>query len=251
VTDGLAAGSFAMRRILLTIVALFATVTAAAAGDYADRTIIGFSPDGRVFAFEEYGIQDGSGFPYANIYFIDTATDTWLDNTPIRVRIDPENATLDQARQQAFDQALPYLTQYQIGELGRLLVRDPITELSGDPHVTDFLIRAIVPPANDVHTLTINETIFPLNNTGCPPEFGPYQGFSLTLRLPGGETRTLHEDTRIPDSRRCPLYYGISDVVAFDRDNEVVLIVLINVFSVGFEGPDRRYVAVATTIPNQ
>lgn len=240
-----------MRRILLAILALLATAAAASAGDNADRTIIGFSPDGRVFAFEEYGIQDGSGFPYANIYFIDTATDTWLDGTPIRVRLDNENATLDQAREQAFNLALPYLTRYQIGELGRLLVRDPITELSGDPHVAEFLIRAFMPPALDTHTLTITETVFPVANIGCPPEFGPYQGFSLTLRLPGGETRTLHADTRIPDSRRCPLYYGISDVVAFDRQNEVVLIVLVNIFSVGFEGPDRRYLAVATTIPIQ
>jgi predicted secreted protein len=36
-------------------------------GDYADRTILGFSPDGGIFAFEEFGVGDGSGYPYATI----------------------------------------------------------------------------------------------------------------------------------------------------------------------------------------
>ena len=40
---------------------LFAGSTSAA--DIASVRPIGFSSDGAVFAFEEYGIQDGSGFP--------------------------------------------------------------------------------------------------------------------------------------------------------------------------------------------
>jgi predicted secreted protein len=35
----------------------------ALAGDTAELNILGFSADGNVFAFEEYGVQDGSGFP--------------------------------------------------------------------------------------------------------------------------------------------------------------------------------------------
>jgi hypothetical protein len=50
------------------IVALFmgAWPLVAQAGDAAKLDILGFSKDGGVFAFEEYGVQDGSGFPYAN-----------------------------------------------------------------------------------------------------------------------------------------------------------------------------------------
>ncbi|MBN9059609.1 MAG: DUF2259 domain-containing protein, partial [Rhizobiales bacterium] len=50
-----------------------AAPTAAMAGDFAERSILGFSPDGGRFAFEEFGIQDGSGFPYSNIFVLDTA----------------------------------------------------------------------------------------------------------------------------------------------------------------------------------
>jgi predicted secreted protein len=53
------------------------------------------------FAFEEYGVQDGSGFPYANRFYIDTANDSFLPGSPIRVRIDDDTATVEDARAQA------------------------------------------------------------------------------------------------------------------------------------------------------
>src|SRR5690606_4210255 len=68
------------------------------AGDVAELDILGFSQNGGIFAFEEYGVQDGSGFPYANRYYIDTATDSYVKGTPVRVRIDDENASLQAAR---------------------------------------------------------------------------------------------------------------------------------------------------------
>ena len=45
----------------------------ALAGDRAVIDFIGYSADSRYFAFEEFGIQDGSGFPYSSIYIIDLA----------------------------------------------------------------------------------------------------------------------------------------------------------------------------------
>ena len=85
----------------------FAAIAAAAlggsasAGDFAELNILGFSADGAVFAFEQYGVQDGSGFPYAERFYIDTGDDSFVSGTPIRVRIDDENASVDDARAQA------------------------------------------------------------------------------------------------------------------------------------------------------
>ena len=61
----------------VSLLAQFTTPLAAHAGDVAELEILGFTGDGGVFAFEEYGVQDGSGFPYANRYYIDTADDTF------------------------------------------------------------------------------------------------------------------------------------------------------------------------------
>ncbi len=108
---------------------------AAKAGDAAELEILGFSNDGGVFAFEEYGIQDGSGFPYANRYYIDTDTDTFLKGTPIRVRIDDETASLADARRQARDKGEAVVKQAELAaNPGFTAGFNAITELSADPY---------------------------------------------------------------------------------------------------------------------
>src|SRR5690606_36811639 len=55
--------------LLAALASILSQFTPAFAGDTASLDVLGYSPDGKVFAFEEYGIADGSGFPYSNIYF--------------------------------------------------------------------------------------------------------------------------------------------------------------------------------------
>jgi len=70
---------------LATLIALTLwACSPALAGDTAEINVLGFSADGSIFAFEEYGVQDGSGFPYANRFYIDTASDKFLPGTPVR-----------------------------------------------------------------------------------------------------------------------------------------------------------------------
>jgi predicted secreted protein len=244
-----------MRTILA--VALFAALTAPAlAGDTAEREILGFSPDGNYFAFEEFGVQDGSGFPYSNIFFIETATDSWLADTPIRVRTDDESALLADTRFEAREQAQPILAQYAIGSPSNLVASNPPTELSADPHLVRFLPRVVFPPVDQEWTVTIEETQLPARN--CP-DFETYRGFRLTLTGADGQARILNDDTSIPDSRACPLGYAVADVVTFYPEGSdvgapppgaprPVLAILISVISVGFEGPNRRFLAVTTRL---
>jgi len=233
-----------MRRLLIAIATIVLFASTATAGDYADRRIIGFSPDGGYFAFEEYGIQDGSGFPYANIFLINTVKDSWVTGTPIRVRIDDETATLQAARDLAFSQAQPFLLQHNIVAEGRHVVHNPITELSGS-HNVEFVPRAFSPLQTAGWTLSIDE--FPLPSD-CPDIGATIMGFDLWLTSPLASPRQLNHDTRIPESRGCPVGYGISDVFVFDRQEDSVVVILLNLFVLGFEGPDRRFLAIATTI---
>ena len=64
--------------------ALFLFPASVLAGDYAHRDILGFSPDGGTFAFEEYGVPDTDEFPYSVIYVIDTCKDEWGPGAPVR-----------------------------------------------------------------------------------------------------------------------------------------------------------------------
>jgi hypothetical protein len=40
--------------------------------------VIGFSPDGRYFAFEQYGFNEGEGLPYSHMYFIDVERNDYV-----------------------------------------------------------------------------------------------------------------------------------------------------------------------------
>lgn len=125
-----------MRNLVLIGVCLLAQLAAmpASAGDVAELQILGFSKDGGVFAFEEYGVQDGSGFPYANRYYIDTTDDSFLKGTPIRVRLDDETATLDAARLQARQKGEAIVSAAELtANRGITAGFNPVTELSADP----------------------------------------------------------------------------------------------------------------------
>ncbi len=66
-----------MRRALAALL-LSVVAGSAQAADGAQSRPIGFSPDRRYFAFEQYGVQDGSGFAYSDIFVIDLSNDSWV-----------------------------------------------------------------------------------------------------------------------------------------------------------------------------
>jgi predicted secreted protein len=213
------------------------------AGDYAERSLFGFSPDGRHFAFEEYGIQDGSGFPYSNIFLIDTATDAWVEGTPIRVMTEGDSPPLSETRAESADRFRPFLIEHQVGAQGYTVAENPLTETSANPHHVSFLGRLTSPPLNRSHQLTLQE--YPLSVPDCPDVGQTYKGFQLTMIDPDNQQRVLARDERIPGSRNCPLAYAISEVITYHpQQGQPVLAVLISILSVGFEGPDRRFIAV-------
>ncbi len=214
----------------------------ARAGDIASRRILGFSPDGTRFAFEEYGIQDGSGFPYANIYVVDTVRNRWIDGTPFRVLLQDERASLEEARRRAASRAARLLHRLQITPRGETLAQNPVTELSADPHSVTVAVRPGYP--TDA-SLTFTLTEFPLASRRCARYTDqPTRGYRLYIAEGQGRRRLLHADKRIPKSRGCPLNYAISDILHYrPSGNRSVYVVIISVFRVGFEGPDRRFIA--------
>lgn len=237
-----------MRRLsLLATAALFhfSIFAVAHAGDVANLEILGFSQDGGIFAFEEYGVQDGSGFPYANRYYIDTATDTFITGTPVRVRIDDEAASLDSARNQARQKGEPIVAEAELAaNRGFTAGSNPVTELSSDPLRMAVNPRPVFPAIDP--PLEFRLEILRMGETpGCEDQ-GEISGFRLLSidAAPGGQTKVLHEDTSVPQSRGCPNGYSIGAVQTFSNDSQARYAVLIAVRRVGFEGPDYRWIAV-------
>ncbi len=215
----------------------------AVAGDFAERDIIGFSPDGGLFAFEEHGVQDGSGFPYSNIYVIDTATDTWTAGSPFRAVLQDENATLAQAREATRAVAAGVLTT--ISEPGLVAATNRSTEVVDNPYRMVARPRHFVPPTAERIEFRISRKWLPVPES-CQ-EYGDVRGFEL-IRIdaaPGGQTTVMHSDTAILSSRNCPLDYRLADIVTYyPPAGDPVVAVVILMETIGFEGPNGRFLAV-------
>ena len=54
----------------------------------------------------------------------------------------------------------------------------------------------------------------------------------------------MHEDKSVPQSRNCATGYRLGALQTFAREQSSAYAVLIAVRSVGFEGPDFRWIAV-------
>lgn len=232
--------------VALTILVLGSSGSAYA-GDIAAFNPLGFSPDGKVFAFEQYGIQDGSGFPYSEIFVIDTEKDSFLPGTPYRVRIDDENAGLSAARAKSLEQARPLLEQHRTADHpGNLVAFNPVSELDGEPHRLRYRAYPAEPAFGSAYALELEE----LNQTppaACKDITETVKSFRLRLAESDDKPADtiLHEDTAVPQSRRCSTGYRLGGTMTFHpMQGQPVHVALVLVLSYGFEGRDGRWIAI-------
>lgn len=221
--------------------------SAAHAGDIASIHPIGFSADGAVFAFEEYGIQDGSGFPYANIFALDLTKDRFLPGTPFRVRLEDQGATLAKARWQARNEAERVIETHELASHpAEFIAFNPITELGNEAHKIRYRSVSVLPPVGEPNTLVLDEVPEP-PDPAC--EGVVERMVSLRLRITERDGKSVndvvHDDDRIPSSRRCVSGYRLAGVVSGTAaGGATVEVALILVLSSGFEGPDGRWIAI-------
>lgn len=231
--------------VALLSAALFADTALAA--DIASFRSIGFSDDGGVYAFEEYGVEDGSGFPFSNIFFIDTRNDTFLPGTPIRVRLENEDAGLSKARAEAATKAAPLVEKFDLdGRPGLLAAFNPLTETQSPAHRLAYLEYASEPAFGGEYVLTLQERNFPAAER-CKEMTPESPGFRLAFETEDGKpsNREVYADTKIPDSRGCPTGYRLAGVVVDQQDGKPAThVVIVQVMSLGFEGHDGRWIAV-------
>lgn len=238
----------ALEKSLLALTLLIALGSQAFAGDAARLDILGFTEDGRTFAFEEFGVQDGSGFAYANRFYISTENDSFLKDTPIRVLLKDEQKSTAEARAEVRKQAetaTGLADTALLAHAGETVGSNPVTELSANPHHIKVSPRAVFPAIDDPMEFTLEEIDVPQPDM-CKG-LGDVKGFRLVQTGPKveGQSRVLHEDKTVPSSRGCPLGYRIGAVqVAFPSGGPAAFAVLVSVRRFGFEGPDHRWLAV-------
>lgn len=232
-----------------------AFVPEAFAGDFAEVEIHGFSEDGSRFVFEQYGIQDGSGFPYSELFAIDVVRDSWITPSPIKFleqdvdNVSDYDALLAETRHVTLQAASDAGLLDGITQRGNVVGMNPVTELSANPHRMIVSPRLIVPPVHDPMEFVLEE--LPIASDTCAAFEPDTKGFRLTMNY-HGKTRVLNADKTLPKSRGCPLRYSIERVITHypnpgNVPQTASFAVLILMQSFGFEGPDGRYLAITGT----
>ncbi|MCC6889127.1 MAG: DUF2259 domain-containing protein [Hyphomicrobiales bacterium] len=259
-----------MKRIaiaLLLALTLAGTMPGARAGDGAALHVLGFSPDGRYFAFEQYGEQNASGTFYSTITAIEIASNRLVKGMPLMAVIDPDHPMhgkeprdkqLGEIRAQAAAQAAAQLRQLGISEPGQPVAsaRDSQARSLLDQEQVRSIIKALVAsltlPADRFGPgtrLVLRE--FDIALPRCK-DLGAREhpnGFGLTLERRGRPTIHLSRDQTIPTSRGCPEHYGIVEAHALPLpDGAHALAVVIHYFYPGIEGLSRRFLAVTSRV---
>jgi predicted secreted protein len=235
--------------VIKLALALFLLCIPTLAGDYAKLNFIGFSTNGKYLAFEEYGVQDGSGFPYSSFYIVNVDTNSFAVK-PFETRLENENATQAQARAKAKLAAAAALKKFGIanGNTGSLVVSRLFTDLSvrdltnseAKTSKINFAewVDSMYTEGNYDLTLDLVEE----KTKACEHEELPVYRIALTLKDNKSDwTNVLQKDASLPKSRGCPTRYEIQYVYLYKQN----IAVFMNYYNTGFEGPDLRYI-VAT-----
>jgi predicted secreted protein len=240
------------------LAALLLLAAPAQAGDAAARKIMGFSPDGTSFAFEQYSTLYDSTEQIAEIQVIDTRTDSFVKGSPFSIRTkDDDERELDAVRAELLNKAQPMLARLRVGEGGKHLPGKPSIDLDE----VGIYQTAAQPLAKTQELalaggrkakLAIAETA--LGKASCygaggRGTFGDVivQGLTLTLTLDDGASTILQMDKRLPKSRRCVTEYGIAEAWLHEAaDGTQTLAVLIETVDAHefHAGPNRRFMAV-------
>lgn len=239
-----------MIRAGLIGLAAMLVATATPAAERAQFALVGYSPDGRHFAFEQYGIQDGSGFAYSDLFVIDLDADAWAAG-PFRAQASEELTPLAAIRAETRQAAQPALTSLDVSVPAVIIALNGDGEPGIDGLTLDFGVPGYSDPGHMFGTYSLALSIFVAPTAqDCVVYLGePAKGFGLELRAEG-VTASVHHDLSIPVSRGCPTTYRISGVVLpFGATDISRAVALISVYAFGFEGVDRRYIALPLVPP--
>lgn len=230
-----------------------------------DRRIVGFSEDGRYFAFEIFGIDEYSSSPFAEMLVLDTSSNTIVAGFPMRevawaanARADeieallrvPPDQMLASVRAMLGTAAGPELAALGVratdNRVGRSLVANPATEIATE---VEFVLEANFPLDRTGFRLRVENVELPADAPGletCTALRGPFMAPALTLRDAEGTVVSAWQEDAVPEDRACRDHYVIHDVVLHEANG--VAVVILRTFWPGFEGPSVRYTAIALPV---
>jgi len=177
---------------------------------------------------------------------IDLPEDRWVLGTPVRIVAEDETVDLAAIRSRARTQGQAFVGSLGITVPAHLLAAngDGAPDADGRALAFGLPFPASGEPVAVEYTLQLS-TFVSTSTLTCNDWFGvPPRGFALSIEN-FGTAREVHRDAALPRSRGCPADYRISAVYApFQAGDISGAVALVSVFIGGFEGRDRRFVAV-------
>lgn len=213
------------------------------AGDATHLYFIGFSKDGRYLAFQQSGISAGEGTAFATLHVIEVIGNRY-EVRPLETRSnnDDEAAALKSNLEQGKDKLneLGIIADNQ----GQQVVARPLSDISVDPKKAKFVLGVpLAGSAQKTYTVILEQKPA---EAECA-SLGKSQMFNLAvINENEKKTKPLQNDTKVPESRGCPLDYRIADVYVYQ---EKFVAVFLNVSTPGFEGQNVRHMVVTGTLP--
>lgn len=238
-----------LRPLFVALGLLLASMLPAFAADRALIDIIGYSADGHYFAFEEFGVHDGSGFAFSNVFVIDLTTDSFVAGAPFSAVADDAHADrpLADVRAEAKKAAAPALKRYAVSNPAEIwtMLGDGVGKADGKT-MNWSIPNCCSPGSTEDKVFSLKLTTFNMPATAeCDSLISQAPlGFALSLSDDSGPSSSeIHRDKTLPKSRGCTEDYRLYAVVApFDDFDHLVAIV--SYYPFGFEGTDRRFLAV-------
>lgn len=240
----------ALVRLAGSLAALLMLAMPAVAGDRAVIDFIGYSADGKYFAFEEFGVQDGSGFAYSDVYVVDLVADKWMYGSPFHAQADDANwdRPLADVRAEAMGKAKDKLDEVKIDTPAEVLalLGDGVPGADGKQMTWRHPMCCGPGQTEDGDFMLTLETFPAKSGDGCETSYAEGMdvvGYALKISH-AGESTELHRDGgTLPRSRRCTLDYRLYAVVS-PFEGGLNRVAIISSYPFGFEGPDRRFIAV-------
>jgi predicted secreted protein len=233
---------------------------AADAGDAAARNVIGFSADGKFFAFEQYTMEYEEEASFSEYFFIDTVRDAYLPGTPVLVRITGDDG-LDEkkARADAAVKASVLVQKHRINDRGQHLSGKPSMDLD-DGGIYQMRQESMATMQEfslpDGRKAELAIATRPLGKAKCKSGRGvesefEVKGLILTLTVAGSKM-TLQDDRKLPRARRCVTAYGIAEAWLHTAAGKAITIAVIVETEDNHDshaGPNRRFMAVTKRLP--
>lgn len=244
-----------MKKIIAAVLLCASSLTFA--GDVAKLTHLGFSADGKFYAFMQSGVNDGLGNAYAEVRFLDVAKNSFAAPGVDRFETEDDMSDGQSRGQAALEAEALKASEASLKALkisknnGQVVLSRKLEDLDARKlKEANFSIFPIIPGLGS-STFKMNlKVIKAQSQQTCLGDAADAR--KLKLELVNSQTnkvKVLQEDKVIPKSRGCALNYEIEDIIAtpdsYGMGGTTSVVALIRVFSDGFEGNNVRYIAIS------